>query len=245
MGVAAIRNSALVQHFLQPGERAEASLPFTPDHIVYCRTAPLEAAFDGNPSRFLETFPRLLDEYAKRHGGKPRVILVSGLGMIGVDESKRSVDTCLDVFEERLKISHLSRAFGGPAFLSSKAIRFIETWEVESYRRSVSTGARAGAWTGRVALVTGAAQGFGRGIAEGLFAEGANVVIADLNELAGAELAAALNARPGRNAAAFVRADVTDPASLARLAAKRSAGSVASTSSFRTPACCGQAASTR
>jgi rhamnose utilization protein RhaD (predicted bifunctional aldolase and dehydrogenase) len=123
-GVAAIRNSALVQLFLQPGERAGASLPFTPDHIVYCRTAPLEAAFDGNPSRFLETFPRLLEEYAKQHGAKPRVILAPGLGMIGVDESKRSVDTCLDVFEERLKISHLSRAFGGPAFLSSKAIRF-------------------------------------------------------------------------------------------------------------------------
>ena len=182
-GVAAIRNSALVQHFFQPGERAGASLPFTPDHIVYCRTAPLEAAFDGNPARFLESFPRLLDEYAKRHGGKPRVILVSGLGMIGVDDSKRSVDTCLDVFEERLKISHLSRAFGGPAFLSSQAIRFIETWEVESYRRSVSTGGTGRRVDGKVALVTGAAQGFGRGIAEGLFAEGANVVIADLNEI--------------------------------------------------------------
>ncbi len=216
--IAAIRNSALVQLFLQPGERAGASLPFTPDHIVYCRTAPLEAAFDGNPSRFLETFPRLLEEYAKRHGGKPRVILAPGLGMIGVDESKRSVDTCLDVFEERLKISHLSRAFGGPAFLSSKAIRFIETWEVESYRRSVSTGGAGRRVDGKVALVTGAAQGFGRGIAEGLFAEGANVVIADVNDAAGAELAAGLNARPGRNAAAFVRADVTDPASLARLA---------------------------
>jgi len=146
------------------------------------------------------------------------VILVRGLGMIGVDVSKRSVETCLDVFEERIKIGLLSRAFGGPAFLSAEAIRFIETWEVESYRRAISTvnaGRRA---EGKVAVVTGAAQGFGRGIAEGLFAEGASVVIADLNEAAGAELAAALDARPGANGAAFVRADVTDASSLARLA---------------------------
>jgi NAD(P)-dependent dehydrogenase (short-subunit alcohol dehydrogenase family)/rhamnose utilization protein RhaD (predicted bifunctional aldolase and dehydrogenase) len=215
--IAAIRTSVLVQHFLQPAERQGAALPFTPDHIVYCRTAPLVADFDGDPARFLESFPRLLEEYAKRHGGEPRVILVSGLGMIGVDESKRSVETCLDVFEERLKICALSRAFGGPAFLSPEAIRFIETWEVESYRRSVSTGGAGRRVDGKVAVVTGAAQGFGRGIAQGLFAEGANVVIADVNEAAGAELATELNAKSGRNAAAFVRADVTDPASLARL----------------------------
>lgn len=214
--IASIRTSALIRHFLQPGRGAVP--PFTPDHIVYCRAAPLEAEFDGNPGRFLERLPRLLEEYARRHAGRPRVILAAGLGMIGVDESKRSVDTCLDVFEERLKICHLSSAFGGPAFLPPEAIRFIETWEVESYRRSVSTGAALRRVDGKVALVTGAAQGFGRGIAEGLFAEGANVVIADVNEADGVALAASLNARPGRNTAAFVRADVTDPASLARLA---------------------------
>jgi NAD(P)-dependent dehydrogenase (short-subunit alcohol dehydrogenase family)/rhamnose utilization protein RhaD (predicted bifunctional aldolase and dehydrogenase) len=248
IGIASIRTSALVQHFLEPGAGKRAALPFTPDHIVYCRTAPLEAAYDGDPARFIASFPRLLEEYAESHGGAPRVILVRGLGMIGVDASKRSVETCLDVFEERMKIGFLSGAFGGPAPLSAGAIRFIETWEVESYRRSVSTGgveprprggveplgaaasreagresARPRASAGRrvegkVAVITGAAQGFGRGIAEGLFAEGANVVIADVNEAAGAGFAAELDARPGGNGAAFVRADVTDAASLARLA---------------------------
>jgi NAD(P)-dependent dehydrogenase (short-subunit alcohol dehydrogenase family)/rhamnose utilization protein RhaD (predicted bifunctional aldolase and dehydrogenase) len=221
--IASIRTSALIRHFLQPAERAGGLPPFTPDHIVYCRAMPLEAEFDGDPGRFLERLPRLLEEYAKRHGGRPRVILAAGLGLIGVDESKRSVETCLDVFEERLKICHLSRAFGGPAFLTPEAIRFIETWEAESYRRSVSTGAAGRRVDGKVALVTGAAQGFGRGIAEGLFAEGANVVIADVNGADGGALAASLNARPGRNAAAFVRADVTDPASLARLAVETAA----------------------
>ncbi len=221
--IASIRGSSLIQQFLQPSGPADALPPFTPDHIVYCRAAPLAATYDGDAGRFLERLPGLLAEYAQHHGGKPRVILAAGLGMIGVDDSKRSVETCLDVFEERMKIAHLSRAFGGPAFLTSEAIRFIETWEAESYRRSVSQGGAGRRVDGKVAVVTGAAQGFGRGIAEGLFAEGANVVIADLNEADGGALAAELNARTGRNAAAFVRADVTDPASLARLAAETAA----------------------
>jgi len=45
-----------------------------------------------------------------------------------------------------------------------------------------------GALDGKVALVTGAAQGIGHALAQGLAAEGARIVVADLN---GAEEAAA------------------------------------------------------
>jgi len=40
----------------------------------------------------------------------------------------------------------------------------------------------AGRLGGKIAVVTGSAQGFGKGIAEELYREGASVVIADLNE---------------------------------------------------------------
>jgi NAD(P)-dependent dehydrogenase (short-subunit alcohol dehydrogenase family) len=67
---------------------------------------------------------------------------------------------------------------------------------------------------GRTALVTGAAQGFGKGIAESLFAEGANVVVVDLNEELGREVAGELEARERPNGAVFAAGNVTDPASL-------------------------------
>lgn len=62
--------------------------------------------------------------------------------------------------------------------------------------------------TDRVAIVTGAAQGIGRAIADKLAAEGASVVIADINE-AGARAAAAALPR-----AIGVRTDVSDEASV-------------------------------
>ncbi|MCW5774246.1 MAG: glucose 1-dehydrogenase [Rhodospirillaceae bacterium] len=64
----------------------------------------------------------------------------------------------------------------------------------------------------KVAVVTGAAQGFGEGIAERFVAEGARVVVADLNE-AGAKNVAA---RLGKNALAC-RADVGNSADVAAM----------------------------
>ena len=57
--------------------------------------------------------------------------------------------------------------------------------------------------TGRSALVTGAASGIGRAIAEALTAHGACVLLADLNAEQGERVAAEL---PG---AVFQRADVS------------------------------------
>jgi len=53
---------------------------------------------------------------------------------------------------------------------------------VENYRRSVAAGSTGGRADKKVIIITGAAQGFGEGIGRCLIPEGANIVVADLNE---------------------------------------------------------------
>ena len=42
------------------------------------------------------------------------------------------------MFSDQMKISYMSNYFGGPKFLSSQDIRFIDEWEVENYRRQIA-----------------------------------------------------------------------------------------------------------
>lgn len=62
----------------------------------------------------------------------------------------------------------------------------------------------------KVALVTGAASGIGRAIAYQYAAEGASVVVSDINDDGGLETLERIRARGGR--AIFVRADTSKPA---------------------------------
>ncbi|KSZ58445.1 short-chain dehydrogenase [Rhodococcus pyridinivorans KG-16] len=72
-------------------------------------------------------------------------------------------------------------------------------------------------FTGRTAIVTGAAQGIGEAYARALAAEGANVVVADLNAELGEQVAKQIVADGG--IASFTSVDVSDPASAEALAA--------------------------
>ncbi|MET3962294.1 NAD(P)-dependent dehydrogenase (short-subunit alcohol dehydrogenase family) [Marmoricola sp. OAE513] len=60
----------------------------------------------------------------------------------------------------------------------------------------------------KVVIVTGAAQGIGEAYAKALAAEGASVVVADLNEDSGKQVVAAIEEAGGK--AIFVRTDVSD-----------------------------------
>jgi NAD(P)-dependent dehydrogenase (short-subunit alcohol dehydrogenase family) len=71
---------------------------------------------------------------------------------------------------------------------------------------------------GKVAVVTGAAQGIGAAYARGLAAEGAAIVVADLNEESGTTVAEEIEAGGGR--AIFVRTDVSSAESAEAMAAR-------------------------
>ncbi|MBV9488087.1 MAG: SDR family oxidoreductase [Frankiaceae bacterium] len=68
---------------------------------------------------------------------------------------------------------------------------------------------------GKVAIVTGAANGIGKATAEMFVAEGAKVVIADVDDAAGGQVAASLG-----DAAIFVHTDVSEAESVTNLVEK-------------------------
>jgi NAD(P)-dependent dehydrogenase (short-subunit alcohol dehydrogenase family)/rhamnose utilization protein RhaD (predicted bifunctional aldolase and dehydrogenase) len=213
-----VRQSKLVSHFTANEEAARlVSLPFTPDNIVYCKARPIYIESTGTPDEITEVFKQKLAKYRSDFGSNPKIILVKDLGLIAADESIKMADTLLEVFEDLMKISYLSQAFGGPHFLTEDQISFIESWESENYRHNMSRGKSSGKVMNKIIIVTGAAQGFGGGIAMDLFSQGANVIIADLNEGKGKTLANELNGKGKNNKAVYVRTDVSDPVSVKKM----------------------------
>jgi NAD(P)-dependent dehydrogenase (short-subunit alcohol dehydrogenase family) len=77
--------------------------------------------------------------------------------------------------------------------------------------------APAGRVAGKIAVITGSAQGFGKGIAETLAREGASIVVADINERAAQQFAADLCRTYGAGKALAVATDVTSEASIKNL----------------------------
>jgi NAD(P)-dependent dehydrogenase (short-subunit alcohol dehydrogenase family) len=99
-------------------------------------------------------------------------------------------------------------------------VDFIVNWEVESYRAKVSLAAgSAKALAGKIAIVTGSAQGFGEGVARYLAGEGASVVIADMNYEGAQKTADAIAADCGVPTLA-VAANVSDEDSVAAMIEK-------------------------
>lgn len=190
--------------------------PFTPDIIVYCKSSYIFIEAESD-EEILKQAEKEIEAFVSGKGYTPKVLLIKGIGLIAVGDSSRNAQIITDVFTDAMKIAFYAQSFGGEHPMEQAWIDFIDNWEVENYRRKVASSASKGRVEGRTIIVTGAAQGFGEGIARELMAQGANIVVADLNEATGEKTAASFNEKAGANKAIFVKTNVADMASLRNL----------------------------
>jgi sorbitol-6-phosphate 2-dehydrogenase len=125
-----------------------------------------------------------------------------------VDTSARSVAIAADA-DDATALAALQTAFG-TAIPNVVAVPGVGTFRI-------NPALGAGRVAGKIAVVTGAAQGFGLEIAQSFVANGGTAVLADMN-VAGAQKAAAdLCAQHGAGRALGLPVNVTDGASVAAL----------------------------
>lgn len=194
------------------------SMPLTPDIIVYCKTRYLFIEQSSTPEKIVESIKQQLPRFKEEYGYSPKVVVIKNAGVLAIDESAASAETVLDVFEDFIKVCHLSSGEGGTKYMTPDQVAFIDQWEVENYRRKVVQSLKPdNRLANKIAIITGGAQGFGAGIAEALFRLSVNVVIADLNEETGKKFVQSLNSVKSPARARFVKTDVSDPHSVKEL----------------------------
>ncbi|MDR2718491.1 MAG: class II aldolase/adducin family protein [Treponema sp.] len=112
---------------------APVSSAFTPDHIVYSGSDPLfsETADDAGISYAWK-------DHVQKTGRNPKIAAVKGLGVFGAAVTEKAARFALDLFLDTVKIAIYAESFGGPLFMTQEQINFINNWEVERFRSTVS-----------------------------------------------------------------------------------------------------------
>ncbi len=109
----------------------------------------------------------------------PRVVLVPGLGMFAAGKDRRAVTIVGDMYRHTIDVIGHASAFGRYVSLDARDAFDVEYWPLELYKLSQAPPEKELAR--RIALITGGASGIGRAAAVRLAAEGAHVVVADLD----------------------------------------------------------------
>ena len=183
------------------GRAAVRGGPLSPDHIVYAGSFPL--LFEPPADAPAEAIPALLrDDLAQNvadHGAPPIITVVPGLGIFAAGDTYKEADLARGIYLDAMRVSEGADAIGQVRALSDTERGFIETWEVEAYRRNAAAFSRdRGRFGCRIALVTGAAQGFGLEISQDMIAQGGTVVLTDLNAQGAQAAAETINAQLGK-----------------------------------------------
>jgi rhamnose utilization protein RhaD (predicted bifunctional aldolase and dehydrogenase) len=103
--------------------------PLTPDHMVYAKAFPYEGPLTRAG----------VEAFRERHGYPPRIFLTES-GVFAAGTAERQARLALDLAEDGALVQQLASAFGGIRWMTDEARRFIESWEVESYREKQASG---------------------------------------------------------------------------------------------------------
>ncbi|MEU6853081.1 bifunctional aldolase/short-chain dehydrogenase [Actinacidiphila alni] len=193
-----------------------------PDHFLRTKVRPLVldlppgTPLDEAADRLRALHTAYREEYAayyRRHaapdspamrGADPAIILVPGVGMFSYGKDKQTARVAGEFYVNAVNVMRGAEAVSSYRPIEESEKFRIEYWELEEakLRRMPAPKPLAA----RIALVTGAGSGIGKAIAHRLVAEGACVVVADLD---GDNAAAVAKELGGPDKAVAVTVDVT------------------------------------
>ncbi|MEE1746172.1 bifunctional aldolase/short-chain dehydrogenase [Streptomyces sp. JV184] len=193
-----------------------------PDHFLRTKVRPLvldlpaDAPLDEAAARLRELHGEYREAYRayyERHaspdspamrGADPAIVLVPGVGMFSFGKDKQTARVAGEFYLNAIHVMRGAEAVSSYAPIEESEKFRIEYWELEEAK--LRRMPRPKPLATRVALVTGAGSGIGRAVAQRLAAEGACVVVADIDAENAASVAQELG---GSDKAVAVTVDVT------------------------------------
>jgi rhamnulose-1-phosphate aldolase/alcohol dehydrogenase len=166
---------------------------------------------------YVERNMELMPEGFTGHDPMPRVALVPGVGAITTGQHRKEAQVAADIALHTHSVAQtVLDAFGEPEPLSDAETFRFDYWPMELFKLSLKPAPAE--FAGRVAIVTGAASGIGRGIALSLARLGCSVALADLDS-AGLDDVASMIVKGGGPEPITVAGDQSDSAVVRRTVA--------------------------
>jgi rhamnulose-1-phosphate aldolase/alcohol dehydrogenase len=222
-------------HELLAGEKLAALAELgtsCPDHFLRTKVKPLvldlpsDASTEEQVARLRELHEAYREDYAAyyaRHasadspamrGADPAIVLVPGVGMFSFGADAQTARVAGEFYVNAIRVMRGAESVSTYAPIDEAEKFRIEYWALEEAK--LQRRPKPKPLATRVALVTGAGSGIGKATAERLVAEGACVIIADLNLENAQAVAEELG---GSDHAVALRADVSDEASVVQMVA--------------------------